>query len=382
MSDRVGYREGVRVALLLVVVLSARAVAGGQTYAEALRAGRQAEAAGNHAEAVTAFDRCVELAPADPTALGELGWAAFGARDLPKAEAATRKALAGKPAPAMRAALLYNLGRIGELTGNADVVPSYVESLHLRASEAARAHLRLLQPTLADAIDPFTTRPLAGPFASAAAACEGAPHTALDDTGHDFACTCGSVVRGRANIYDGRLAYDGDAVAGAPFEKALVRPRACVEQAERGVAGKLLEVVAVVQVGGKWFAGAIDSLDRNSHGGVLARITSLAVAGGQLRIDYSFGGNYQHRADDSTWRARAMVVIGVGSQGPALTHPIVFEQTGIRRGAASFDQIAIARTLAFDKDGAIHIEGAPDGLDKLNAHLGSALRGTHPLAFP
>ena len=184
----------VRALLLLVIVSSAHA--GGPSYAESLRAGRAAEAQGKYAEAIAAFERCVELAPGDATALGELGWAAFEARDLPKAEAATRKALAGGRRPA----LLYNLARIEELTGGPDVVALYRESLELRPDEATRAHLRLLQPTLADAIDPFATRAMAGPYLSIAAACSGAPHTALDDSGHDFSCTCADTVRGRAAI--------------------------------------------------------------------------------------------------------------------------------------------------------------------------------------
>ena len=146
--------------------------------------------------------------------------------------------------------------------------------------------------------------------------------------------------------------------------------------------GKLLEIVVVVELGGKWYASAIDSIDRNAHGGVAGRVNTIAITGGQARIDYTIGGSYQHRQDDSTWSARAMVVIGAGAKGPSLTHPIVFEQRGVRRGAASFDQIAIARTISFDKDGAVHLDGPPDGLDKLDAKLGAAHRGTHLLAFP
>src|SRR5262249_10329901 len=98
-------------AILLVLLIVGATEASAEprpTYTELLRKGQRLEAAGDHAAAVEVFRELVKLAPADPIALGELGWELFQTNQVVEAAAVTREALAGKPTTNHRAALLYN----------------------------------------------------------------------------------------------------------------------------------------------------------------------------------------------------------------------------------------------------------------------------------
>src|SRR5205807_4352238 len=60
----------------------------------ALAEGRKADRAGDHAAATAAFARAAALKPGDAAVLSELGWAAYQAKDVARAEQATRDAIA------------------------------------------------------------------------------------------------------------------------------------------------------------------------------------------------------------------------------------------------------------------------------------------------
>jgi hypothetical protein len=358
---------------------------------ELLRTGRQQVAAGKYAEAVVALEQCVKLAPADPTANAELGWAAFKAKDLTKAEAATRKALAGKQSNDQRAATLYNLGRIANDGGGS--IPSLaplLESYRLRPNEVVRAHLHLAQPTLADALDPYVTHAASGPFASIAAYCKAAKPIVLDDSGHDFECGCNDIgTDGEPNPYEDNAKLKPKAVKlAAPYDKVVVFTRRCLGN-DAAPIGKVMELEVGVKLARGWFVTAIDSADPNSHGGVdahVASVTATDVIPGdkpELVVDYKIGGNYTHHDDESEWNAHAVVVIGISASGvPSATHPIVLDQTGPRRGGASFDLKPIAhRTLTWNKDGTAQLTGDPDWVDKLDPKLDAGLRGRHAVTF-
>jgi tetratricopeptide (TPR) repeat protein len=117
-------------------------------HAQALARGRELDRAGDHAGALAAFRDAVAAMPGDPVALSELSWAAFQTGDLELARDAGEKSVAGAHEPKLKAASLYNLGRISEERGEAARAQAlYRESLALRPNRAVRQRLlRLGKP--------------------------------------------------------------------------------------------------------------------------------------------------------------------------------------------------------------------------------------------
>ncbi|HUS64537.1 MAG TPA: tetratricopeptide repeat protein [Kofleriaceae bacterium] len=141
-------------------------------YREALARGRAASKKGAHAAAVAAFDEALAAAPGDPRALSELGWAAFHAGDLARALRATQESIAGAQDPAVRAASLYNLGRIFEARRQPlRAADAYRDSLALRENATVRARLLTLAPDT-PANQPLAATALDGPYPTLAAWCE------------------------------------------------------------------------------------------------------------------------------------------------------------------------------------------------------------------
>jgi tetratricopeptide (TPR) repeat protein len=102
---------------------------------------------GDHAGALTAYDRALAIRPNDQAALTDQGWSAFQLHALDRAEAITRRAIAAAGDPRRTAAAQYNLGRILEERGNkAGAVAAYQESLKLRPNRAVSARLASLDP--------------------------------------------------------------------------------------------------------------------------------------------------------------------------------------------------------------------------------------------
>src|SRR5438132_6667572 len=60
----------------------------------AIADGRKADRGGDHAAAMAAFERAAAIKPGDAMVLSELGWSAYQAKDLARAERATRDAIA------------------------------------------------------------------------------------------------------------------------------------------------------------------------------------------------------------------------------------------------------------------------------------------------
>src|SRR5438309_158008 len=79
----------------LIAILTTTAFA--EPDARLLDSGRKLEQRGKHAEAIAAYEEYLKAAPDDPVASGELGFAALQAKDLDKAEKATRHAIAHAP---------------------------------------------------------------------------------------------------------------------------------------------------------------------------------------------------------------------------------------------------------------------------------------------
>jgi tetratricopeptide (TPR) repeat protein len=84
-------------------------------------------------EAIAAFEEAVKLDPYDARALSELGWVAFQANKLERADEATRTSLKFTYDPKVRGATLYNLGRIHEARAQLpEAAAAYAQSLALR----------------------------------------------------------------------------------------------------------------------------------------------------------------------------------------------------------------------------------------------------------
>lgn len=108
-----------------------------------LTAGRKLAAKKEWKDAIGEYEEALKTAPKDARILGELGWAAFQAGDLPKAKDANKRALASASAPAQRASILYNIGRVAEEEkDNAAAKTAYGESLSIRDNKEVAKHFQ------------------------------------------------------------------------------------------------------------------------------------------------------------------------------------------------------------------------------------------------
>lgn len=102
-------------------------------YAAHLRAGRAHARASRWGEAVSEFEKALAAIPMDDRALSELGWAAFQAGDYDRAEKANADSVRVSSTPELKAASLYNLGRVAEAKADRDRAAAlYADSLVLR----------------------------------------------------------------------------------------------------------------------------------------------------------------------------------------------------------------------------------------------------------
>ena len=141
-------------------------------YKAALSRGRQSLASGYYAEAVQGFEAAIRARPDDVVALSELGWAALMSGDATRARTATTTALSRPQAPRLRAATLYNLGRVEEANGNAQAaVNAYRQSLALRQNSEVTGRLAAVDPSTS-ATAALHVQQLYGPVASLDAFCK------------------------------------------------------------------------------------------------------------------------------------------------------------------------------------------------------------------
>lgn len=142
-------------------------------YSKALHRGRSLGDKGDYAGAMAAFREALEELPGEARALSELGWVAFKYGDLEAAEVASTASIAAADPtrqPMVRAASLYNRGRINEERGDTTgALEDYRESLALRPHDVVEQRLSTLSGQVVQALAP---RPLAGPFATLADACK------------------------------------------------------------------------------------------------------------------------------------------------------------------------------------------------------------------
>ena len=165
-------------------------------YAARLRAGRAHAKGKRWGEAVGELEKALVAVPMDERALSELGWAAFQAGDHARAEKANADAVRVSSQPALKAASLYNLGRVAEARGDRERAAAlYADSLVLRFNKTVvKRRVGLGKP--APAADPTAidrdvpcAQPVAGP--ELVCDCLKKMETALEDYAAE--CTIGSV---------------------------------------------------------------------------------------------------------------------------------------------------------------------------------------------
>lgn len=114
-------------------------------YRRRLSTGRKLARARKWGEATVEFEGALAAIPMDGRALSELGWAAFQAGDHARARKANADAVKVTSEPVLKAASLYNLGRVAEAQDDATAAARfYLESLALRPSKAVVARLTAL----------------------------------------------------------------------------------------------------------------------------------------------------------------------------------------------------------------------------------------------
>ncbi|MFO0618465.1 MAG: tetratricopeptide repeat protein [Polyangiaceae bacterium] len=107
-----------------------------QSAVKHLTAGRKLAGKKDWKGAIAEYEEALKISPKDGRALGELGFAALQAGDLAKAKDANKRALAVASAPAQRAQILYNIGRVAEEEKDtAAAKAAYGESLSLRENK-------------------------------------------------------------------------------------------------------------------------------------------------------------------------------------------------------------------------------------------------------
>jgi tetratricopeptide (TPR) repeat protein len=149
-------------------------------YQKFLNEGRSLHEKKDYAGAVKAFEQALAIAPDDPRALSELGWAAFFAKDLDRAEESTKKAIERATEPYLKASSYYNLGRIREERGDREgAISSYRISLGHRFNPTVKARLAKLDPAAGAALEILGVRPIKGPVVSLEAFCEDVKKRAL-----------------------------------------------------------------------------------------------------------------------------------------------------------------------------------------------------------
>jgi len=113
-----------------------------KAYLEALKGGRALAREKKWAEAKARFEAALKEIPMDSMALSELGWAAFQAGDMATARKANRDSVNAATADKIKAASLYNLGRVAEAQEELGKAAGYyARSLALRPHKVVAKRL-------------------------------------------------------------------------------------------------------------------------------------------------------------------------------------------------------------------------------------------------
>jgi len=364
-----------RVILVLVVILGLGLVPRPalaeppKAFTEQLKKGRALEANGKHVEAAAALEAALRAVPDDPAALAELGWVQYKQRDLKKAEASTRAALAAllkgsapdednapfvTPSRIARGEVLYNLGRILEDgSDKPGAIKAYHDAHVAYPRGIVRDQLARLDAAAAAELEPYRPEKMQGPFASIDAFCKSAEKASTGD------CECGHALKSEAKR-----------TLAAPFEQVAVFPRRhCGDGSDQ-------ELDLAVKVAAGWYVTDTAPSETNSSpdhcGEAEWRFKGATMARSTLRLEYTTKANCNHKANDWGWDERATIAIGVGPSGtPSATPPIISTWDSLPERSHT---IKVKLTWS---DGAVEVAGK-------FAHKPDAqnLAGKHPLVFP
>ncbi|HEV7556465.1 MAG TPA: tetratricopeptide repeat protein [Kofleriaceae bacterium] len=339
--------------------------------------GRNLASAGKLAQAIAKLEACVAVIPDQATALSELGFTAYRAKDYVKAEAATRKAIASQGSPNVRGASLYNLGLILEDTKDtAGAIAAYTESLRARPHGVVRARLRKLDAKAADAFDPYKPASMAGPFPTLDAFCKTIPAKEPETVnGIDMPCTCGHAVKSASAV--------------GPFKELEVFTQTCALDGHKAgsMGSDVYRIAARVDAG--WFVAPLSTVwfsDRCSNSPKVAVLGAKSLGGRQVgHIEVTNEGECRK---EGYWADRTLVVVGSGASGaPSATPPIIVKRHEDRYvpdpdGIVTGDTetvMDVVLDVKWNADGTLEVKGKTMGLDK--AAAGDVI-GKHALPFP
>lgn len=131
-------------------------------YKQYLNKGRTAAKAAQWPEAIAALNSALAAIPGDDRALAELSFAAMSAGDFDTARKAGRQAVLVATDPKIKAAALYNLGRVEEADAPAKAIELYRQSLALRPSKIVDKRLADISSRVQFTPDPLPcTKPAA-----------------------------------------------------------------------------------------------------------------------------------------------------------------------------------------------------------------------------
>jgi len=348
--------------------------------------GRALEAKGKHAEAIAAYEAYLRGAPDDVVANAELGFAALQAKDLVKAEAATRKAIAKAPPPGYahdpaakpRGAALFNLGLILEAQNKPkDAAAAYKDSLAARSSKVVREKLQKLDAATAAIADPLAPVKLAGPFKDVKALCTAWLKTLGEqpDLTWGEGGSCGKP--DPLKLTGGKLAK--------PFEEVQVFQLLARENLE----------VAIRLADGWYHFEYQAGPDRSSAhcGGTDFSIKQqqLATTPPQLTFDYTSRGSCDHSGNGHGrswgWSETGTIAIGIGPSGkPSASKVLVTALTEWEQDDEG-PKHTTKTTLkyAHGKDGALDVTGTIKpgvGIGDLGAFDADDLLGHHVVVYP
>ncbi|HEV7558715.1 MAG TPA: tetratricopeptide repeat protein [Kofleriaceae bacterium] len=366
-----------RGAILVIAALSATAVADKQptplsatdqkAYTAGLKSGRAAQQTKNWSAAIAAFTAALKVAPDDATLLGELGWTQYQAKDLPAAEASTRKALAGVSTPSIRGATLYNLGLIEEAKHDSQsAIAAYRESLQVRPNGIVRRALAKLDPSAAAAFDPFKPVAMEGPFASVAAYCATTPKQMADE---GFDCSCGQDDTSKVTRH-----------LAAPYQAVETFTHAC---GHSGTANGINNYGLAVKVASGWYVTTMATVRQNRFCNDSMQLADASTNATRLLVKLAIGGDCMGGNGGQRWSETGLVIVG-GSR-PAAT-PLVAVTKHETESDVPYDEDKVSRVsadialeLVWGSDNSVTVSGKTKGLD---ANEATNLIGKHTLVFP
>lgn len=308
-------------------------------YRDALHTGRKLAAAGQWPKAADSFRAALAAVPDDPRALSELSWALFQAKD-PGARAVAEQAVkVGRNN--VKAASLYNLGRILEAAGDAPgAANAYRESIVMRPNKTVAQHLAKVDPAARPAADLLEIEEWGPPDAARPSTCD-----ALGDDGEGYAEWSPD---GACKVTATDVAITGEP---GPFQQVtqLVRTRSGSDEAFIAVktADGWLMSPPFLSWGGVGTWGATASITR-------AEASVHPVLGPVLRVDVKTleSGRWENWETESTVFCAASRPGGSG----ALTCTPLYPTSWLH---SEDDEDAVdetcAATIALEPDGAISI---------------------------